>query len=46
MVMASSVSPSTALRPNSSPTKPGTVGKQSDPSTPLAFMSSTRASTS
>src|SRR5215472_12172187 len=46
MVMASSPLPAAAWRPNSSPTKPGTVGKQSEPSTPLAFMSSMRASTS
>ena len=46
MAMASSRLPAAAWRPKSSPTKPGTVGKQSEPSTPLAFMSSMRASTS
>ena len=40
------LSPPAAARPKSSPTKPGTVGKQRDPSTPLTFMSSMRASTS
>src|SRR5574338_258908 len=45
MVIARSAFPAAAWRPKSSPTNPGTVGKQSEPSTPLAFMSSTRAST-
>jgi hypothetical protein len=46
MAMARSPLPAAAWRPNSSPTKPGTVGKQSEPSTPFAFMSPIRASTS